>query len=96
MTCCTQSWDIHEPRWKHEIRSLRALAAEIHCDCSIPLVLMMASEDQPGPEMIAQEEQCLRKVHPTPEEVPGCMKLFDDFLLCNGELSTSLLGRRGG
>ncbi|KAI0762683.1 hypothetical protein C8Q74DRAFT_1291646 [Fomes fomentarius] len=43
----------------------------------------MVSEEQPGHEMIAQEEQFLRKVHPTPEEVPGCMKLFDDFLLCN-------------
>ncbi|KDQ53622.1 hypothetical protein JAAARDRAFT_161752 [Jaapia argillacea MUCL 33604] len=32
---------------------------------------------------VKQEEEYLRKVHPTPEEVPGCMKLLDDFLLCH-------------
>ena len=47
-------------------------------------VQTMASEDQPTPEIVKQEEAYLRKVHPTLEEVPGCMKLFDDFLLCNG------------
>ncbi|OSX62715.1 hypothetical protein POSPLADRAFT_1140715 [Postia placenta MAD-698-R-SB12] len=30
-----------------------------------------------------QEEAYLRAVHPTPEDIPGCMKLFDDFLACN-------------
>ncbi|RPD63245.1 hypothetical protein L227DRAFT_651483 [Lentinus tigrinus ALCF2SS1-6] len=43
----------------------------------------MSSEDAPSPEIIKQEEEYLRKVHPTPADVPGCMKLFDDFLLCN-------------
>jgi len=33
---------------------------------------------------VIQEEAYLRLVHPTPEEVPGCMSLFDDFLSCNG------------
>lgn len=32
-----------------------------------------------------QEETYLRKVHPTPEDIPGCMKLFDDYLSCNSE-----------
>ncbi|OJT04769.1 hypothetical protein TRAPUB_4563 [Trametes pubescens] len=43
----------------------------------------MANEEQLNPEFVKQEEEYLRKVHPTPEDVPGCMKLFDDFLLCN-------------
>lgn len=47
----------------------------------------MANEEQLNPEIVKQEEEYLRKVHPTPEDVPGCMKLFDDFLLCNGEWS---------
>ncbi|KAJ2994494.1 hypothetical protein NUW54_g7540 [Trametes sanguinea] len=47
----------------------------------------MAVEDQPSPELVRQEEEYLRKVHPTPEDIPGCMKLFDDFLLCNGKCS---------
>ena len=44
----------------------------------------MASSE-PSAELFRQEEERLRKLHPTPEDVPGCMKLFDDFLLCNGE-----------
>ncbi|KAI8995403.1 hypothetical protein BD414DRAFT_479427 [Trametes punicea] len=38
-------------------------------------------------EIVRQEEVYLRKVHPTPEDIPGCMKLFDDFLLCNVMIS---------
>ncbi|TFK93565.1 hypothetical protein K466DRAFT_478437 [Polyporus arcularius HHB13444] len=44
---------------------------------------MATAEDAPSPELVKQEEDYLRKVHPTSEEIPGCMKLFDDFLLCN-------------
>lgn len=33
---------------------------------------------------VKQEEAYLRKVHPTPEDIPGCVKLLDSFLLCNG------------
>ncbi|KAI0336126.1 hypothetical protein GY45DRAFT_1342223 [Cubamyces sp. BRFM 1775] len=43
----------------------------------------MATGEQLNPEIVRQEEDYLRKVHPTPEDIPGCMKLFDDFLLCN-------------
>ncbi|PSR97273.1 hypothetical protein PHLCEN_2v4336 [Hermanssonia centrifuga] len=32
---------------------------------------------------VKQEERYLRKIHPTTEDIPGCMRLFDDFLLCN-------------
>ncbi|CCL99976.1 uncharacterized protein FIBRA_02001 [Fibroporia radiculosa] len=32
---------------------------------------------------VKQEEAYLRRVHPTPEDIPACMKLFDDFLSCN-------------
>ena len=47
---------------------------------------MMSSGDVPKPEVVKQEEEYLRKVHPNPEDVPGCMKLFDDFLMCNGAM----------
>jgi len=33
--------------------------------------------------LVSQEVARLRKVHPTTEDVPSCMKLFDDFLACN-------------
>ena len=33
---------------------------------------------------VTQEEAYLRKVHPTPADIPKCMGLFDDFLLCHG------------
>ena len=33
---------------------------------------------------VKQEEDYLRKVHPTSEDIPSCMKLFDLFLQCNG------------
>ena len=46
----------------------------------------MSLDAPPKLEFVKQEEEYLRKVHPTPEDVPGCMKLFDDFLLCNGPL----------
>lgn len=33
---------------------------------------------------VEQEVERLRVLHPTPEDIPGCMKLLDDFLSCNG------------
>ena len=39
---------------------------------------------------VKQEEAYLRKVHPTPDDIPGCVKMFDDFLLCNGECTKVL------
>ncbi|EIM79909.1 uncharacterized protein STEHIDRAFT_105946 [Stereum hirsutum FP-91666 SS1] len=33
--------------------------------------------------IVRQEEDRLRKMHPTPEDIPGCMTVFDDFLKCN-------------
>ena len=44
----------------------------------------MTVDAELNPELVRQEEERLRKLHPTPEDIPGCMKLFDDFLLCNG------------
>ncbi len=41
--------------------------------------------------VIKQEKIRLRELHPTPEDVPGCMKLFDDFLLCHGETPDTVL-----
>ncbi|KAL4252663.1 hypothetical protein ABKN59_005326 [Abortiporus biennis] len=32
---------------------------------------------------VKQEEAYLRKVHPTADDIPGCMSLFDNFLLCH-------------
>ena len=34
-------------------------------------------------ETVKEEETRLRAVHPTAEDVPGCMALLDDFLSCN-------------
>ena len=34
-------------------------------------------------EMVKQEEVRLQAVHPTTEDIPGCMSLLDDFLSCN-------------
>ena len=31
-----------------------------------------------------QEEARLQKLHPTPEDLPGCWTMFDTFLSCNG------------
>ncbi|KAF9012406.1 hypothetical protein BDQ17DRAFT_1297462 [Cyathus striatus] len=31
---------------------------------------------------VAQEEDYLRRVHPTPNDVPGCLNLFDIYLSC--------------
>ncbi|KAG8213706.1 hypothetical protein J3R82DRAFT_10405 [Butyriboletus roseoflavus] len=33
---------------------------------------------------VRQEEEYLRKVHPTVDDIPGCMSLLDRFLLCHG------------
>ena len=35
--------------------------------------------------IVKQEEARLHNLHPTTNDVPGCMKLFDDFLLCHGK-----------
>ncbi|KAH9083719.1 hypothetical protein EDB83DRAFT_2502631 [Lactarius deliciosus] len=32
---------------------------------------------------VSQEEARLRQLHPTVEDVPSCMNVFDDFLSCN-------------
>ncbi|CDO70243.1 hypothetical protein BN946_scf184942.g43 [Trametes cinnabarina] len=53
----------------------------------------MSGNEQPNPELVRQEEEYLRKVYPTPEDIPGCMKLFDDFLLCNGKYPSIRLVR---
>ena len=37
---------------------------------------------------IKQEEDYLRKVHPTVDDIPGCMTLFDEFLKCHGMRQT--------
>jgi hypothetical protein len=46
-------------------------------------------------ETVKQEEARLRIVHPTAEEIPGCMSLLDDFLSCNSTcLAQSSMTRR--
>ncbi|KAK2462086.1 hypothetical protein APHAL10511_006549 [Amanita phalloides] len=32
---------------------------------------------------VKQEEAYLRLVYPTPDDIPGCMSLFDTYLSCN-------------
>lgn len=33
---------------------------------------------------VKQEVAYLRRVHPTPDDIPGCMKLLDEFMSCHG------------
>ncbi len=35
---------------------------------------------------VSQEEVRLRQIHPTIEDIPSCMGVFDDFLSCNSML----------
>ncbi|KAF4596216.1 hypothetical protein EYR40_008100 [Pleurotus pulmonarius] len=37
----------------------------------------------PFQNAVKREEEYLRRVHPTPEDIPGCMNLFDVYLSCN-------------
>ena len=34
---------------------------------------------------VEQETRRLQAIHPTPDDIPGCMRVLDDFLSCNGE-----------
>jgi hypothetical protein len=34
---------------------------------------------------VEQEEARLRLLHPTPEDIPGCVTVFDDYLACSGK-----------
>jgi hypothetical protein len=34
--------------------------------------------------VVRQEEAYLRLLHPTPDDIPGCISLFDTYLSCNG------------
>lgn len=34
---------------------------------------------------ITQEEGRLNVLHPAPSDIPGCIRLFDEYLSCNGE-----------
>jgi hypothetical protein len=36
---------------------------------------------------VSQEEARLGQLHPTPEDIPTCMSVFDDFLSCNSMYS---------
>ena len=38
---------------------------------------------------VSQEEARLRQLHPTTEDIPSCMTVFDDFLSCNSMLHYS-------
>ncbi|KAF9451937.1 hypothetical protein P691DRAFT_722938 [Macrolepiota fuliginosa MF-IS2] len=32
---------------------------------------------------VKQEEERLRRLHPTPSDIPGCLSLFDNYLSCS-------------
>jgi hypothetical protein len=40
--------------------------------------------------VVRQEESYLRLVHPTPDDIPGCISLFDTYLSCNGTLPVKI------
>lgn len=45
--------------------------------------------------VVEQEVKRLQVIHPTPEEIPGCIKLLDDFLSCHGaSISLLVTGRK--
>ena len=35
--------------------------------------------------VVKQEEDYLRRLYPTPADVPGCLNLFETWTGCNGE-----------
>ncbi len=35
-------------------------------------------------KVIEEEVRRLKVIHPTPDDVPGCMRLLDEFLSCHG------------
>lgn len=35
-------------------------------------------------KVLEQEEARLATLHPTPEDIPGCISVFDDYLGCSG------------
>jgi hypothetical protein len=41
--------------------------------------------------LVLQEKNRLEKLHPTPEDIPSCMKLLDDFMTCNSECASRRL-----
>ena len=45
--------------------------------------------------VVEQEVKRLQVIHPTPEDIPGCMRLLDDFLSCHGTPSITLLLQTG-
>ena len=51
-----------------------------------PLLTFRSDSEMSGrdfEETAKQEEARLLLVHPTTEDIPGCMALLDDFLSCN-------------
>ena len=67
-----------------------------HCSSVHPQLWVVDCYSSPGDrsptksmanveEIVKQEEARLHNLHPTTNDVPGCMKLFDDFLLCHGK-----------
>ncbi|KAI9572159.1 hypothetical protein HD554DRAFT_2015779 [Boletus coccyginus] len=44
---------------------------------------------------VRQEAEYLRKVHPTTDDIPGCISLLDGFLLCHGASPVKSLYRHG-
>ena len=38
-------------------------------------------------EAVKQEVQLLSRQYPTPDDIPGCLKLFDKAIVCNSTFS---------
>ncbi len=36
-------------------------------------------------KVVWEEITRLRLLHPTPDDIPGCVSIFDEYLSCNGE-----------
>jgi len=44
----------------------------------------MATNSTDARQVLEEEKARLRKLHPTPDDIPSCMSLLETFLNCNG------------
>jgi hypothetical protein len=51
----------------------------------------MANESVKSIRVLEEEKARLRKLHPTPEDIPTCLTVLEDFLSCNSINLLSLL-----
>ena len=68
------------PYFNYDITSSRDVTGQIWSLLKAPFFRMSSQFNT----VVEEETARLKLLHPTPEDIPGCLKLFDDFLMCNG------------